>query len=214
VEKVEVPKQLRFHFEDIRKLPPPIIAFNDVAFSYSGKKEDYLYQKLSFGIEWVSFFPVMPRTDLCQRSMDSRIAILGANGTGKSTLLHLIMSVYQPCQGTISKHTSLKLAKYSQHSADQLPYDKTPIEYFQGLYSQQYPDKDMMFWRQQLGRFGLSGAHQTSPIKQLSDGLRNRCVHRYGDHVPQFCVTDVVTTYKQCCLLAVGNGAPAYTLAR
>jgi len=108
--------------------------------------------------------------------MDSRIAILGANGTGKSTLLHLIMSVYQPCEGTISKHTSLKLAKYSQHSADQLPYDTTPIEYFQGLYSQQYPDKEIMFWRQQLGRFGLSGAHQTSPIKQLSDGLRNRVV--------------------------------------
>ena len=57
VEKVEVPKQLRFHFEDIRKLPPPIIAFNDVAFSYSGKKADYLYQKLSFGIESVSFLP-------------------------------------------------------------------------------------------------------------------------------------------------------------
>jgi len=60
VEKVEMPKQLRFHFEDIRKLPPPIIAFNDVAFSYSGKKVDYLYQKLSFGIEWVPFLPVAP----------------------------------------------------------------------------------------------------------------------------------------------------------
>lgn len=31
-------------------------------------------------------------------------------------------------------------------------------------------------WRSQLGRFGLSGTHQTSPIKQLSDGLRNRVV--------------------------------------
>ena len=41
----------RFNFEDIRKLPPPVIAFSDVAFSYSGKKEDYLYQGLSFGIE-------------------------------------------------------------------------------------------------------------------------------------------------------------------
>jgi len=51
VEKVEVPRPLRFHFEDVRKLPPPIIAFNDVAFSYSGKKEHYLYQHLSFGIE-------------------------------------------------------------------------------------------------------------------------------------------------------------------
>ncbi|KAG8922205.1 hypothetical protein FRC01_014337, partial [Tulasnella sp. 417] len=159
IEKVEVPRPLRFNFEDIQKLPPPIIAFNEVAFSYSGKQEDYLYQKLSFGID-----------------MDSRIAILGANGTGKSTLLHLITGALQPCEGTISKHINLKLAKYSQHSADQLPYDLSPIEYFQKLYSEKYPEKDIQAWRQQIGRFGLSGNHQTSPIKQLSDGLRNRVV--------------------------------------
>ena len=53
VEKVEIPKPLRFNFEDVPKLPPPILAFNDVAFSYSGKKEDYLYKNLSFGIECV-----------------------------------------------------------------------------------------------------------------------------------------------------------------
>lgn len=51
IEKVEQPRQLRFNFEDVNKLPPPIIAFDNVAFSYSGKKEDYLYQNLSFGIE-------------------------------------------------------------------------------------------------------------------------------------------------------------------
>ncbi|KAG9029045.1 hypothetical protein FRB95_005779 [Tulasnella sp. JGI-2019a] len=159
IEKVEIPRPLRFNFEDVTKLPPPIIAFNDVAFSYSGKKEDYLYKNLSFGID-----------------MDSRIAILGANGTGKSTLLNLILGNLQPCEGTVSKHTSLKLAKYSQHSADQLPYEKSPIEYFQSLYSMKYPEMDMQAWRQQIGRFGLSGQHQTSPIKQLSDGLRNRVV--------------------------------------
>ncbi|KDR84549.1 hypothetical protein GALMADRAFT_55337 [Galerina marginata CBS 339.88] len=159
IEKVELGKLLRFNFEDIRKLPPPIIAFDSVAFSYSGKKQDYLYEKLSFGID-----------------MDSRVAILGANGTGKSTLLHLITGALQPCEGTISKHSSLKLAKYSQHSADQLPYDKSPIEYFQALFSLKFPEKDIMAWRAQLGRFGLSGAHQTAPIKQLSDGLRNRVV--------------------------------------
>lgn len=111
-------------------------------------------------------------------SMDSRIAIVGANGAGKSTLLNLIMSALQPCEGTVSKHVQLKIAKYSQHSADQLPYDSRPIEYFQSLFSQKYPDKDVQAWRAQLGRFGLSGSHQTSPIKQLSDGLRNRYVHR------------------------------------
>ena len=51
IEKIETPRPLRFNFEDISKLPPPIIAFNEVAFSYSGKKEHYLYQGLSFGIE-------------------------------------------------------------------------------------------------------------------------------------------------------------------
>ncbi|KAF7432522.1 hypothetical protein PC9H_004463 [Pleurotus ostreatus] len=159
IEKVETPKPLRFNFEDIRKLPPPIIAFDRVAFSYSGKKEDFLYQNLSFGID-----------------MDSRVAILGANGAGKSTLLHLITGALQPVEGSVSKHSQLKLAKYSQHSADQLPYEKSPIEYFQSLFSEKYPEKDIMAWRSQLGRFGLSGHHQTSPIKQLSDGLRNRVV--------------------------------------
>ncbi|TEB32068.1 P-loop containing nucleoside triphosphate hydrolase protein [Coprinellus micaceus] len=144
IEPVEQKRPLRFNFEDISKLPPPIIAFDS---------------KLSFGID-----------------MDSRVAILGANGTGKSTLLHLITGALQPCEGTISKHVNLKLAKYSQHSADQLPYDQSPIEYFQTLFSQKYPEKDIQAWRAQLGRFGLSGQHQTSPIKQLSDGLRNRVV--------------------------------------
>ncbi|KAI0320267.1 P-loop containing nucleoside triphosphate hydrolase protein [Amylostereum chailletii] len=159
IEKIEVPRPLNFRFEDIRKLPPPILAFDQVAFSYSGKKEDYLYKNLSFGID-----------------MDSRVAILGANGAGKSTLLNLITGVLQPVEGTISKHASLKLAKYSQHSADQLPYDKPPLDYFQSLYAQKFPEKDTQAWRAQLGRFGLSGAHQTAPIRQLSDGLRNRVV--------------------------------------
>ncbi|KAH9077212.1 P-loop containing nucleoside triphosphate hydrolase protein [Lactarius deliciosus] len=159
IEKIEVPKPLNFRFENVRKLPPPILAFNEVAFSYSGKKEDYLYKNLSFGID-----------------MDSRIAILGANGTGKSTLLNLITSVLQPVEGTISKHANLKLAKYSQHSADQLPYGQAPLEYFQQLFAEKFPEKDVQAWRAQLGRFGLSGSHQTSPIRQLSDGLRNRVV--------------------------------------
>jgi ATPase subunit of ABC transporter with duplicated ATPase domains len=75
--------------------------------------------------------------------MDSRIAILGANGTGKSTLLNLIMSSLQPVEGTISKHANLKLSKYSQHSADQLPYGVSPLEYFQRLFAEKFPEKDV-----------------------------------------------------------------------
>jgi len=75
--------------------------------------------------------------------MDSRIAILGANGTGKSTLLNMITRILQPVQGTISKHANLKLAKYSQHSADQLPYNQPPLEYFQQLFAEKFPEKDV-----------------------------------------------------------------------
>lgn len=54
IEKIEIPRPLRFNFEDVSRLPPPIIAFDEVAFSYSGEKKDYLYKNLSFGIEWVA----------------------------------------------------------------------------------------------------------------------------------------------------------------
>ncbi len=72
----------------------------------------------------------------------------------------------------------------------QLPYNQSPLEYFQQLFSERFPEKDVQVhflarilhfaltlsqaWRAQLGRFGLSGSHQTSPIRHLSDGLRNR----------------------------------------
>ncbi|KAH8924915.1 ATP-binding cassette, sub-family F, member 2 [Atractiella rhizophila] len=144
IEPVFVPKPLRFNFDDIRKMPPPIIAFNDI---------------LSFGVD-----------------MDSRVAIVGQNGTGKSTLLNLITGDLMPVKGSVSRHSGLKLAKYSQHSADQLPYDKSPLEHFESTYKQRFPERDTQAWRAQLGRFGLSGAHQTAAIRTLSDGLRNRVV--------------------------------------
>ena len=108
--------------------------------------------------------------------LTGRIAIVGDNGTGKSTLLNLITGALQPVEGTVSRHTQLKLAKYSQHSADQLPFDKSPVDHLQSLYQSKFPEKDVQYWRQQVGRFGVTGAHQTNPISQLSDGLRNRCV--------------------------------------
>lgn len=152
IKEVAKPRVLSFKFEDVTRLPPPIIAFSDVAFAYSGKKVDYLYKDLSFGID-----------------MDSRIAIVGDNGsvrcpptvlgvlspladwllfaslrrTGKSTLLNMITGELSPTEGTISKHSALKLAKYSQHSADQLPYNKSPLEHFESLFHAKFPDKDL-----------------------------------------------------------------------
>lgn len=65
VQPVANRRGLRFTFEDVRKMPPPIIAFNEVAFSYSGKKEDYLYKDLAFGIESVPCRPLLRRRGRC-----------------------------------------------------------------------------------------------------------------------------------------------------
>jgi ATP-binding cassette subfamily F protein 2 len=53
IEKVTEQRALSFHFEETRKLPPPIIAFNEVSFAYSGNMKDCLYKDISFGIEYV-----------------------------------------------------------------------------------------------------------------------------------------------------------------
>lgn len=159
VEQVEKPHTLKWTFPEVRALPPPIIAFNEVAFSYNGKMKDALYKDLNFGVD-----------------MDSRIALVGRNGTGKSTLVNLMLGQLQPIRGSISRHTQLKTAKYSQHSNEVLPAEETPLDYLMNMYKEKYNNKDPQFYRQQLGRFGISGSHQTSPIKTLSDGLKSRIV--------------------------------------
>ncbi|EPX74386.1 ribosome biogenesis ATPase [Schizosaccharomyces octosporus yFS286] len=159
IEKPEPPRSFSFEFEEVRKLPPPIIAFNDVAFSYDGNIDHSLYRDLSFGID-----------------MDSRVAIVGKNGTGKSTLLNLITGMLIPIEGNVSRYSGLKLAKYSQHSADQLPYEKSPLEYVSETYKSKFPNRELQQWRSVLGKFGLSGQHQTSEIRTLSDGLKSRVV--------------------------------------
>merc|ERR1719174_2018855 len=70
-----------FKFPDSEKISPPVLAFNNVSFSYSGKKEDHLYEKLELGVD-----------------LDSRIALVGPNGAGKSTLLKLMLQEIEPTE--------------------------------------------------------------------------------------------------------------------
>ncbi|KAJ1732269.1 ABC transporter ATP-binding protein arb1 [Coemansia sp. RSA 1939] len=157
IEKVEPPRKLKFDFPDTVRLPPPVLSFDNVSFSYDGILKNALYHEVDAAVD-----------------MDSRIALIGPNGTGKSTLLKLMSGDLDPTEGRVQRHTQLKLAKYSQHSNDQLDVDKSPIGYIRDKFPHISQDTD--FWRQQLGRFGLSGNHQTNNISTLSDGLKSRLV--------------------------------------
>ncbi|KAF8939461.1 P-loop containing nucleoside triphosphate hydrolase protein [Dissophora ornata] len=157
VEKVDPPMLFKFKFSDTDKLPPPVLAFDEVGFAYSGNMKDALYKGVNLGID-----------------MDSRVALVGPNGAGKSTLLKLMTGELTATEGRIQRHMQLKLGKYNQHSADQLDMDLSPIDYLR----KRFPElqQDMDFWRQQIGRYGLTGSHQTSPIGHLSHGLQTRLV--------------------------------------
>ncbi|KAF9926732.1 hypothetical protein BGZ65_007179, partial [Modicella reniformis] len=157
VEKVDPPHLFKFKFADTDKLPPPVLAFDDVGFAYSGNIKDALYRGVNLGID-----------------MDSRVALVGPNGAGKSTLLKLMTGELSSTEGRIQRHMQLKLGKYNQHSADQLDMDLSPIDYMR----KRFPElpQDIDHWRQQLGRYGLTGSHQTAPIGTLSHGLQTRLV--------------------------------------
>jgi len=128
-----------------------------VTFSYSGNKADTLYEHLDFGVD-----------------MDSRTALVGPNGVGKSTLLKLMTGQLSPNSGVISRHTHLKMGVYSQHSADQLDLTKSSLDFVRDKYPEKSPD--YQYWRQQLGRYGLSGESQTALMGTLSEGQRSRVV--------------------------------------
>jgi len=157
IQPVAADKVFTFRFADVEKLPPPVLSFDNVTFSYSGERADDLYRNLELGFD-----------------MDSRTALVGPNGVGKSTLLRLMTGKLSPTGGTVTRHTHLKLGLYSQHSAEQLDLTKSALDFVRDKYSSK--SQDYQYWRQQLGRYGLSGESQTALMGTLSEGQKSRIV--------------------------------------
>ena len=157
IQPVHQDRVFTFRFADVEKLPPPVLSFDDVTFSYSGNKKDNLYEHVDFGVD-----------------MDSRTALVGPNGVGKSTLLRLMTGKLSPTGGAVSRHTHLKLGLYSQHSAEQLDLTKSALDFVRDKYSGK--SQDYQYWRQQLGKYGLSGESQTALMGTLSEGQKSRIV--------------------------------------
>ncbi|KAI9005958.1 P-loop containing nucleoside triphosphate hydrolase protein [Gaertneriomyces semiglobifer] len=157
IEKVDRGNKFSFRFESSGQLPPPVIAFTQMSFSYNGEMKDAIYRDLEWGCD-----------------TESRIALVGPNGAGKSTLLKIISGELSATAGSVSRHTHVKIGKYSQHSADQLDLDKSAIDYLRN----KFPDmpQDLPTWRSHIGRFGLTSNSQLCPMRQLSDGQRARVV--------------------------------------
>ncbi|KAG5519113.1 hypothetical protein PMAC_002201 [Pneumocystis sp. 'macacae'] len=150
-------KELVLRFENCNGgIPSPVIKFRDVSFGFPNKP--LLFKNLNFGI-----------------NLNSKIALVGSNGTGKTTLIRLLMGNLQAVSGDITRHHHLRIAQFHQHMDDQLNLDISAVHWLHKI----SPERSEGAMRGFLGRYGLTGKSQIIPMKQLSDGQRRRVLFAF-----------------------------------
>ncbi|XP_068628387.1 ATP-binding cassette sub-family F member 1 [Battus philenor] len=141
---------VKFNFPDPPPLQPPILGLHNVDFNFTGQKP--LFIGVDFGID-----------------LNSRIAIVGPNGVGKSTFLKLLVGELSPIRGELIRNHRLRIGRFDQHSGEHLTAEESPVEYLQRLFGLQYEKA-----RKALGTFGLAGHAHTIKMKDLSGGQKAR----------------------------------------
>lgn len=101
---------------------------------------------------------------------DDRIALLGANGNGKSTFAKLLSGRLQPMSGNIVKSSKLEIGYFAQHQSEELPLDMSACQYLSTL----MPEMPETKIRAHLAAFGLSQEKATTQISLLSGGEKAR----------------------------------------
>jgi ATP-binding cassette subfamily F protein 3 len=130
---------------------PPLIALENVSVGYRADA------------------PVLSRLYM-RIDHDDRIALLGQNGNGKSTLAKLLAGKLKPQSGQVMRARKLVTGYFAQHQLDELDGSRTPVE----ILSAYRPVLDELTIRTQLGGFGFSGEKADTPAASLSGGERAR----------------------------------------
>ncbi|KAG1743012.1 P-loop containing nucleoside triphosphate hydrolase protein [Suillus lakei] len=135
----------------------------------------FRYHGSVFTVKNASFrYPTSNKDVLTDVSLDvgphARIALLGPNGCGKTTLLNMMVGVTQPTTGEVYRHPSLRIGYFSQHVVDQLTLTRTPIEEMRS----RHPGLSEQECRAHFGTVGVSGNTVLRKIANLSGGQRNR----------------------------------------
>src|ERR1700742_3557101 len=134
-----------------KTLSPPIIAVDEVSVGYDPKQ------------------PVLNRVTL-RIDNDDRIALLGANGNGKSTLVKLLAGRLAPFSGTITRADKISIGYFVQHQVDELNVDGSPYDHIRRL----MPDAPESKVRGRTGAIGFSGKAGDTLVKNLSGGEKAR----------------------------------------
>jgi ATP-binding cassette subfamily F protein 3 len=134
-----------------KMLSPPIIAVDAVSVGYDPKN------------------PVLNRVTL-RIDNDDRIALLGSNGNGKSTLVKLLANRLAPFSGKITRADKISIAYFAQHQLDELNEDGSPYDHVRKL----MPDAPETKVRGRTGAIGFSGKAGDTLVKSLSGGEKAR----------------------------------------
>ncbi len=165
-------KESRFSFPDVKPLASPLITLENGAVGYNGIP---VLKKLNFYI-----------------NQDDRIALLGKNGNGKSTLVKLLSSHLPLLDGEMRKSGKLKIGYFNQNQTEELPLDLTPVAYMLSL----LPDKPEKIIRAHLGRFGLEQEKAVTQIAALSGGEKTRLLFaRISIDMPELLIFDEPTNH-------------------
>ena len=141
---------LSFAFPDPPPLRPPLITLDMAAVGYS---ETPVLQRLNLRID-----------------PDDRIALLGKNGNGKTTLARLLAAQLAPMEGEMAASAKMSVGYFTQYQVEELDTADTPLEHM----TRQMTGATQGAVRAQLGRFGFSGERATQKVGSLSGGERAR----------------------------------------
>ena len=113
--------------------------------------------------------PVLQRLNL-RIDPDDRIALLGRNGNGKTTLARLLAAQLAPMAGEVHASGKMRVGYFTQYQVEELHGDDTPLQHMTRAMDGKTPGAV----RAQLGRFGFSGDKATTRVDKLSGGERAR----------------------------------------
>jgi len=140
----------RFTFPEPEALSPPILRLEGAATGYDG-------------------VPVLSRLDL-RIDQDDRIALLGRNGEGKSTLSKLLADKLDLLDGQVHKAAKLRVGYFAQHQVDELRVDETPLAHLRRMRPDEAPPRA----RARLAGFGIGPQQAENTVGNLSGGQKAR----------------------------------------
>ncbi|MBA3676669.1 MAG: ABC-F family ATP-binding cassette domain-containing protein [Sphingosinicella sp.] len=142
---------LVFDFPSPAELKPPLVNLEMAAVGYQPGK------------------PILSRVSL-RLDPDDRVALLGRNGNGKTTLARLLAAQLPAMEGEMSAPGKLRVGYFTQYQVEELDGRDTPLEHMSRLMAKATPAAI----RAQLGRFGFSGERATQKVGKMSGGERAR----------------------------------------